>query len=263
MAFSGVLGLFTLLTSAGARAAGETSQEANRQAIAERLQRAYPDFVAGISDNEVLFADGTTLPFDDGIANKSPMDWITTPDIEDMFAYPYPAGSPALVPELNVDPGRARNTAFFSKIYGDCRKGETEKHLVKIVWLPKKFGRSVMITSVNGAAEHLRAVSEELDALPKSYNIDLFPIAGTYNCRSVAGVKAPSAHGYGIAIDISLRRTSYWRWFMVKPTSPITYKNRLPIEIVRIFEKHGFIWGGRWYHYDTMHFEYRPELLPQ
>jgi len=22
-----------------------------------------------------------------------------------------------------------------------------------------------------------------------------------------------------------------------------------------------FIWGGRWYHFDTMHFEYRPELL--
>src|SRR5690242_16362928 len=27
------------------------------------------------------------------------------------------------------------------------------------------------------------------------------------------------------------------------------------------FEQHGFIWGGRWAHYDTMHFEYRPELL--
>ena len=27
------------------------------------------------------------------------------------------------------------------------------------------------------------------------------------------------------------------------------------------FETHGFIWGGKWYHYDTMHFEYRPELL--
>ncbi|MEJ2663631.1 MAG: M15 family metallopeptidase, partial [Spirochaetia bacterium] len=27
------------------------------------------------------------------------------------------------------------------------------------------------------------------------------------------------------------------------------------------FEKYGFIWGGKWYHYDTMHFEYRPELL--
>jgi D-alanyl-D-alanine carboxypeptidase len=24
---------------------------------------------------------------------------------------------------------------------------------------------------------------------------------------------------------------------------------------------YGFIWGGKWYHYDTMHFEYRPELM--
>ena len=32
-------------------------------------------------------------------------------------------------------------------------------------------------------------------------------------------------------------------------------------EIVDIFERHGFIWGGKWYHYDTMHFEHRPELL--
>jgi len=37
--------------------------------------------------------------------------------------------------------------------------------------------------------------------------------------------------------------------------------SQIPIQIVRIFEKHGFIWGGYWYHYDTMHFEYRPELL--
>jgi len=34
------------------------------------------------------------------------------------------------------------------------------------------------------------------------------------------------------------------------------------LEIVEIFERHGFIWGGKWYHYDTMHFEYRPEMLP-
>jgi hypothetical protein len=30
---------------------------------------------------------------------------------------------------------------------------------------------------------------------------------------------------------------------------------------VDIFERHGFIWGGKWGHFDTMHFEYRPELL--
>ena len=42
---------------------------------------------------------------------------------------------------------------------------------------------------------------------------------------------------------------------------PILYRNRMPEEIVTIFEKHGFIWGGKWYHFDTMHFEFRPELL--
>jgi hypothetical protein len=36
---------------------------------------------------------------------------------------------------------------------------------------------------------------------------------------------------------------------------------RIPPEIVAGFERHGFIWGGRWAHFDTMHFKYRPELL--
>jgi hypothetical protein len=30
---------------------------------------------------------------------------------------------------------------------------------------------------------------------------------------------------------------------------------------VEIFERHGFIWGGKWGHFDTMHFEYRPEFF--
>lgn len=39
------------------------------------------------------------------------------------------------------------------------------------------------------------------------------------------------------------------------------YRNRLPKAVVAAFERHGFIWGGKWYHYDTMHFEYRPDLI--
>jgi D-alanyl-D-alanine carboxypeptidase len=27
------------------------------------------------------------------------------------------------------------------------------------------------------------------------------------------------------------------------------------------FERAGFIWGGKWYHFDTFHFEYRPEII--
>jgi hypothetical protein len=34
-----------------------------------------------------------------------------------------------------------------------------------------------------------------------------------------------------------------------------------PKEIVRIFEKNNFVWGGKWVHFDMMHFEYRPEII--
>ena len=57
--------------------------------------------------------------------------------------------------------------------------------------------------------------------------------------------------------------SNYWLWSNPKcsETDKIRYVNRIPKEIVKVFEKYGFIWGGRWYHYDTMHFEYRPEFL--
>ncbi|MCL2502584.1 MAG: M15 family metallopeptidase, partial [Bacteroidales bacterium] len=72
-----------------------------------------------------------------------------------------------------------------------------------------------------------------------------------------------SAHSFGIAIDINAAHLDYWLqdYGTRDEYTPIVYRNRLPIEIVDIFEQHGFIWGGKWYHYDTMHFEYRPELL--
>ena len=33
-----------------------------------------------------------------------------------------------------------------------------------------------------------------------------------------------------------------------------------PIKATQPFKEHGWIWGGRWYHQDNMHSEYRPEL---
>ena len=31
----------------------------------------------------------------------------------------------------------------------------------------------------------------------------------------------------------------------------------MPHGIIQIFEQNGFIWGGKWLHVDSMHFEYR------
>jgi hypothetical protein len=114
---------------------------------------------------------------------------------------------------------------------------------------------------VNGVAEKLAAISAELERLPKAFDEFLNPVAGTFTCRPIAGSTRLSAHGYGIAIDLALKNAHYWRWSKLGEAGRSEWRNSIPVEIVQIFEKHGFIWGGRWYHFDTMHFEYRPELF--
>jgi len=118
----------------------------------------------------------------------------------------------------------------------------------------------VTVTRINGVDRKLAAVSRELDALVarkpemKKY---LVPLGGTFKWRTIAGTKRLSVHSFGAAIDINVKYSAYWRW----NKGSYRYRNRIPLDIVKIFERHGFIWGGKWYHYDTMHFEYRPELL--
>jgi hypothetical protein len=86
---------------------------------------------------------------------------------------------------------------------------------------------------VNEVDNALMAVSRELDRLPTDFFNFLIPISGTYNCRAIAGSNARSMHGYGAAIDLNVKQSSYWRWSN-DPTNPI-WKNRMPIEIVRVF----------------------------
>ena len=147
-------------------------------------------------------------------------------------------------------------------MYGDCRKGEVQAKLVDVVWLPRKWGKTLRVSRINGVATRLAAVSRELDDLPARFDPFLKPAAGTFNCRPIAGTDRVSAHGHGIAIDIATAHAHYWRWSKPNASGEPVYRNEIPAEIIAVFEKHGFIWGGRWYHFDTMHFEYRPELLP-
>jgi hypothetical protein len=83
-------------------------------------------------------------------------------------------------------------------------------------------------------------------------------LAGGFAARKIAGTERTSAHAFGIAIDLDKSLSDYWRW---QKRKPLRWRNRFPQAIVDAFEAEGFIWGGRWYHYDTMHFEYRPELF--
>jgi hypothetical protein len=232
------------------------------ETVSEALLRAYPEQLQGVegtgADAALIWKDGTRMSLGPGA--EKPLDaWLAHPDLSDILRFPYPAGEVTTPPPQGHDPGRARPTAFFQKMYGDCSKAEVIAQLVDVVWLPTKSGQKLKATRINGVASRLQAISDALDKLPQRFDVYLIPSAGTYACRPIAGTSNPSAHGFGIAIDVSTTHAHYWRWSRAGAAG---YHNNIPTEIVQIFEAHGFIWGGKWWHYDTMHFEYRPELLP-
>ena len=226
----------------------------------KRLLMAYPDQIISFDNNHLVFCNGSRLLFDDA-KQKSEEELIENPDIQDMFAYSYTKGKVEKAPAKYHNPGRIRNEEFFKKMYGK-NSMEVTKNLTTIVWCPKLVGQKIQITKINGVAQQLAAVSAELDEHPewKDY---LYPVS-TFNWRTIRGANNRlSPHSFGIAIDLNTKYSNYWQWDCKCTTENVdlTYKNKLPQGIIDIFEKHGFIWGGKWYHYDTMHFEYRPELL--
>ncbi|MEO1328465.1 MAG: M15 family metallopeptidase [Pseudomonadota bacterium] len=225
----------------------------------DRLVAAYPDHLESWSYAGLRWRDGTLTPLSDGRRDKSFAELLATPDLDDLFAFPYPDGAPIAPPGPDQDPGRIRPESFFTKMYGDCHAGEVEPRLREIVWLPSVAPQRLRVTTVNGVADRLERVSAEIEALPERLHVYATPSAGTYNCRAIAGTVRPSVHAYGAAIDLNVKRADYWRW-AERAGRGEAYVNRMPAEIVAIFERHGFIWGGRWRRFDTMHFEYRPEL---
>jgi len=228
---------------------------------ARKLIDSYKDFITGFSNNHLVFKDGTRMLWDDGTKNKSFKMLLEQPDLKDMFIQKYPAGILKSAPAKNSDPGRIRYEPFFSKMYG-ASENEVEKHLTEITWCPKLVGQKIRVTKINGIDKKLALVSKELDEHPelKKY---LTHIGGTFTWRNISGTHRHSMHSFGMTIDINTTYSDYWEWACkcTDENAAIKYKNRIPQIIVDIFERHGFIWGGKWYHYDTMHFEYRPELI--
>ena len=220
---------------------------------AQKIIDAYPDLGLKYESGNLIFTDGTIIICDDG-KEKNFVEKLDNCDIEDMFSMKY--DSTATTPSYLNDCGRGRNEELFKKMYGSSELA-ARKNLVSIEW----FGQKIPFTKVNGAAEQLKKVAFELQKMP--HYRKFLTNASSFYWRMVRGTNRQSAHSYGIAIDINTSYSNYWLWSnpKCKETDKIRYENRVPIEIVRVFEKYGFIWGGRWYHYDTMHFEYRPEFL--
>jgi len=220
------------------------------------LKQAYPEAIANVEDKHIVLSDGAEMPIDDGV-QKTHREKLKNADIEDMLSQIYPlAQCYSGTPPRNFDPGRIRNDRLFRYLYGQV-EAEARSNLIIIDW----FGTRLPVTTRQGVDKALVKVRDELSALPARYTSFFVKTAGTFNWRVIAGTKRLSVHSFGAAIDINVKFADYWRWAGGKPGDVPEYKNKIPQEIVEIFERYGFIWGGKWYHFDTMHFEYRPELI--
>src|SRR5262249_36830291 len=143
------------------------------------LVAAYPGFIERIDGNELVWKDGTRMPIDNSKGQRPFEEMLNDPDIKDMFAITYPLGDKGTPPAVNSDPGGIRYQPLFTKMYGSCQQATANAG--SVVWLPKKYGKTIKFTRVNGAAAALQQVSQELEQLPERLLDYVKPLQGTYN----------------------------------------------------------------------------------
>jgi hypothetical protein len=102
------------------------------------------------------------------------------------------------------------------------------------------------VTCHRAMVPHLRAALGELARRGLSGLVDAGDFAGCYAPRRIQPRGQLSLHAWGLAVDLNASR------------NPFRGSSHQDPRLVRVMEKHGFTWGGRWpTRPDPMHFELR------
>jgi hypothetical protein len=225
------------------------------------LNDAYPEYITGVGCSEdgkvfIVMKSGKKVLYDDK-RQKSFNEKLQNPDLQDSLEEIYPIGDIKELMAENCDPGRARIYPLLREVYG-ASKAQVQSNLkgIRIGNQHFEFNKN------NKAAESLQKTMNELNSLAKTKGkiwSFAFPVNGTFNYRVISGTSQLSPHSFGTAIDLKSDKRDYWKWASRKDGEArmLSY----PREIVETFEKNNFIWGGKWGHFDILHFEYRPEII--
>ena len=160
------------------------------------------------------------------------------------------------------------NNKFLDTLYD----GTTERNMIKHISTVSILGHRVRVHDY--VYEPLSNVSMEVKLIAQTNKevdefLDSLKIVSGYVWKIISKSASRSYHSYGVAFDTLPKKNYgkqiYWVWTRVnnKAWYAVPYDKRWhpPKEVVKVFEKYGFIWGGKWHNYDTIHFEYRPELI--
>jgi frataxin-like iron-binding protein CyaY len=225
------------------------------------LMLAYPEYVVSAKQEQdgrvwLITKQGGKILYDDK-KTKTYQEKLENADIQDTMEQIYPINNERNIMDINYDPGRSRVYNLLNIVYGNNKK-QIEKNMVKV----NINNHNYLFNSRNNASKSLLSTFKQLQTVSKSnYSITkyIYPCSGTYNYRVISGTNRLSAHSYGIAIDLASNKSDYWKW-----TSREKGNERIkkyPTEIIKAFEDNNFIWGGKWGHFDILHFEYRPEVI--
>lgn len=224
------------------------------------LMIAYPEYITNIEEKNgyvyLVMKSGKKLLYDDK-AKKNPQEKLANPDLQDTLEQIYLLTPIKNIMKTDFDPGRARSYGLLTEVYGSSKKViESNLTKVKVGYNNYQFNKS------NNASNSLQAIMKEVMPLSQTNpNVRrcFLPCSGTFNYRVISGTSRLSPHAFGIAIDLASDKRDYWKW-----ASKEAGEKRLgsySFELVTIFEKNGFVWGGKWSHFDILHFEYRPEII--
>ena len=163
---------------------------------------------------------------------------------------------------------RQRTYHFRDSLWRAGSREESSRRVVTIDFLGKRLPIHSDLSGVISLVEERIIAAAKIDSAVQSWITNIGEVHG-WNWRNVANSQSRSNHSYGIAIDIlpkSLNgKETYWQWAAQngKEWWNVPYEERYhpPDAVIKAFEAYGFMWGGKWSLYDTMHFEYRPEVF--
>ncbi len=157
---------------------------------------------------------------------------------------------------------------FYNTLWGSWDSKSSYKMTARMkLWGKKVTVHKALVPTLNRIEKEIN-IKAKKDKILAAFLKEI-RVVGGWHYRVILGTQSRSLHSYGVAIDFEPLRlesyNTYWRWTRKKMDDwyRLTYADLWipPDSFIQVFEKYGFVWGGKWLYFDTIHFEYRPEIL--